>query len=221
MNELIKITEDHTGSKLVSAKDLYDFLEIKRDFSNWFKQMAEYGFQEGKEFTPILAKTSPLGGRPSIDYALTIDTAKEIAMIQRSDKGKQARQYFIECEKKLKQAVAPLDTLDILELSLQEMRKQKLQLQSIQKDVEELKAAKITRPDYFTVVGYATIKGFSVGLGTASMIGIKASRICKDRNLETEEIPDPRFGKVKSYPRFILDEVCEALVINLPLSKAK
>ena len=59
--------------------------------------MFEYGFEEGIDFTPFLAEST--GGRPSIDYALTLDTAKEISMLQRTDKGKLARKYFIECEK--------------------------------------------------------------------------------------------------------------------------
>lgn len=62
--------------------------------------MFEYGFDESKDFSPFLTEST--GGRPQTDYALTLDTAKEIAMLQRSDKGKQARQYFIECEKQLK-----------------------------------------------------------------------------------------------------------------------
>jgi anti-repressor protein len=61
--------------------------------------MFEYGFEDGKDFVPILEETNI--GRPSTDYALTLDTAKEISMIQRSEKGKQARQYFIACEKQL------------------------------------------------------------------------------------------------------------------------
>jgi phage anti-repressor protein len=98
MNELITITEQDS-KQIVSARELYDFLEINTDFTNWCKRMFEYGFEGGKEFTPILGKST--GGRPSIDYALTLDTAKEISMIQRSENGKQARQYFIACEKQL------------------------------------------------------------------------------------------------------------------------
>jgi len=62
--------------------------------------MAEYGFVEGTDFSSILGKTTgDRGGRPSIDYTLTIDMAKQICMIQRSDKGKMCRQYFIDLEK--------------------------------------------------------------------------------------------------------------------------
>ena len=101
MNELIKITTNAQGSQVVSARGLHEFLEVKGDFSTWCKRMFDYGFEEEKDFTSILGKST--GGRPTIDYALTLDTAKEIAMLQRSDKGKQARQYFIECERALKE----------------------------------------------------------------------------------------------------------------------
>ena len=95
MTEIIKIQENN-GEKAVSARELYQFLEVGRDFTNWCKQMFEYGFTENQDFTPIVAKST--GGRPSIDYALTLECSKEIAMLERSEKGKQARQYFIECE---------------------------------------------------------------------------------------------------------------------------
>lgn len=103
MNELIKITENEQGVKIVSARLLYEFLEVKTDFTHWCKRMFDYGFEDGKDFTSFLTESN--GGRPSIDYALTMDTAKEIAMVQRSEKGKQARLYFIEMEKVAKQTV--------------------------------------------------------------------------------------------------------------------
>ena len=96
MNELIRIKEEY-GKQVVSARELHQFLEIKTDFTEWCKRMFDYGFEENKDFTSILGKST--GGRPSVDYALIIDCAKEISMVQRSEKGKQARKYFIECEK--------------------------------------------------------------------------------------------------------------------------
>lgn len=79
------------GRRIVSARELHTFLEVRTDFTNWCKRMFEYGFIEGQDFTPILEKST--GGRPSTDYGLTLDCAKEISMLQRTDKGKQARQY--------------------------------------------------------------------------------------------------------------------------------
>ena len=81
----------------MSARELHDFLEVKTAYKDWFPRMCEYGFTEGQDFCSFLSEST--GGRPAQDAALTIDMAKEICMIQRSEKGKQARQYFIQLEK--------------------------------------------------------------------------------------------------------------------------
>lgn len=100
MNELIRITEKD-GKQAVSARELHVFLEVKSNFTTWTARMFEYGFEEDKDFIPILEKST--GGRPSVDYALTLDTAKHWCMMQRSEKGMQARQYFIEAEKRFRE----------------------------------------------------------------------------------------------------------------------
>ena len=102
MSDLINITTKD-GKQLVSARELHDFLGIGVHFSTWMKRMCEYGFEEDIDFS-ILKSSNPNGGIAKIDdYVITIDMAKEISMIQRTEKGKQARLYFIECEKKLKE----------------------------------------------------------------------------------------------------------------------
>ena len=108
MNELIKITE-YNGNQAVSARDLHKFLEITERFSSWFERMLQYGLVEnidyqGCEFFNALANQT------LTDYALTLDCAKEISMIQRSKKGKEAREYFIECEKQLRSGKFALPT---------------------------------------------------------------------------------------------------------------
>ena len=107
MTDLIKIIEKEDGIA-VSMRELYDYLEINTDFSTWCKRMFEYGFTENVDYSSNLGKSN--GGRPSIDYALSIDAAKEISMIQRSDKGKQARLYFIEIEKKFLSQLSGIPT---------------------------------------------------------------------------------------------------------------
>lgn len=97
MNELIKV--DYTTDRpTVSARELHEFLRIETRYNDWFRRMCEYGFSEGQDFYSFLSKTSD-GGRPAQDAQLTIDMAKEICMLQRNEKGKQARQYFIQLEK--------------------------------------------------------------------------------------------------------------------------
>lgn len=103
IKELIKIKTNEEGKQLVSARELHEFLEIRTPFPKWIVRMLEYGFVENQDYlvTDIFVHNSKGGKQTQIDYAITIDMGKELSMIQRTDKGKQARQYFIQCEKKL------------------------------------------------------------------------------------------------------------------------
>ena len=106
MNELIQLqsqTINGNAVETVSARELHAFLESKQDFSTWIKnRINEYDFTENQDFVVFHKKMeNPNGGRPSQEYFITLDMAKELAMVERNDKGKQARKYFIECEKKL------------------------------------------------------------------------------------------------------------------------
>lgn len=96
MNNLIPINFE-SDRPTVSARELHEFLEVGSEYSHWFKRMCEYGFSEGADFSPFLTESS--GGRPAQDAQLTIDMAKELCMIQRNERGRQARQYFIQIEK--------------------------------------------------------------------------------------------------------------------------
>lgn len=105
MNEIIKITTDEQGSSVVqSARELHGFLEVKSKFADWFKnRVSKYGFVEGADYVTV-SKNLESGGR-ELDYALTLDMAKELSMVERNEKGKQARQYFIEAEKALRKVI--------------------------------------------------------------------------------------------------------------------
>lgn len=104
MNELINIKTSETGEPSVSGRELHEFLGVKTLYKDWFPRMIEYGFTEGKDFNPLKNEQVRFEGNREVvreltDHLLTIDMAKEIAMIQRTDRGKQARQYFIQVEK--------------------------------------------------------------------------------------------------------------------------
>ncbi len=97
VNDVIKINYENERPT-VMGRQLHEALGVETRYNDWFKRMTEYGFSEGTDFYSILSKTID-GGRPSTDHQLTIEMAKEICMLQRSDKGKQCRQYFIQLEK--------------------------------------------------------------------------------------------------------------------------
>lgn len=107
MNELIKTITRDDGTIAVSGRELHDFLEVDTPYTQWFDRMIDYGFTENTDFKGLSQKSEkPIGGRPRIDHVMTLDMAKEVAMIQRTNKGKQARQYFISVEKRYKQLAA-------------------------------------------------------------------------------------------------------------------
>lgn len=103
MKELIKVTYEN-DRPAVSARDLHDFLEVKTAYKDWFPRMCEYGFTSGEDFNPLKIERVQNEGERVVartvdDAVLTIEMAKEICMIQRNEKGKLARQYFIQLEK--------------------------------------------------------------------------------------------------------------------------
>ena len=96
MTELIKVQE-RDGEQLVSGRELHQFLESSERFSKWWERMVGYGFEENKDYT-LYQKVHPQNKQEIIDYLMKISMAKEISMLQRNEKGKEARSYFIKCE---------------------------------------------------------------------------------------------------------------------------
>ncbi|GAA4666609.1 antA/AntB antirepressor family protein [Bartonella pachyuromydis] len=106
MNTLIKITEqiiDQEIVQAVNARELHTFLEIGKRFATWItNRINQYEFEEGKDYILTLPKIGKRKNVISKEYYLTLNMAKELSMVERNEKGRQARRYFIECEKKLK-----------------------------------------------------------------------------------------------------------------------
>lgn len=146
MNELIKITE-HNGNQAVSARELHTFLEVETRFDIWCSRMFDYGFAENIDYQHLYKNVQlPNGAIRKVldDYALTLDCAKEIAMLQRSERGKMARQYFIECEKQLRSGKFALPTTykEALQSLLEEVEaKERLQAQNDLQRIELQKQA--------------------------------------------------------------------------------
>jgi anti-repressor protein len=106
MEQLIKIQTNLSGEQLVSARELHAFLQNTDNVNTWFKRQAERAMLiENEDFTSV-AILQP-SGQKAIDYAISISAAKEIAMLNGGEKGKEARRYFLECEKLSKQRLLP------------------------------------------------------------------------------------------------------------------
>ena len=130
MQELIAVNPSHVSGQeipTVNARDLHKFLESKKDFSSWVKdRIRKYGFTEGVDFIAITGSPKKGNGdfnpTPAIDYHLTLDMAKELSMVERNDKGKQARQYFLACERKALASVQPASQFAIPETLSEALR---------------------------------------------------------------------------------------------------
>lgn len=97
MNELIKVELNENQEPIVSGRILHEFLEVETPYRLWFPRMTEYGFDKDKDYTPYNF-VHPQNNQETTDHALKLSMAKEISMLQRNEKGKQARQYFIAIE---------------------------------------------------------------------------------------------------------------------------
>lgn len=144
MNELIKITKDDNGNSVVSGRDLHDFLDVQTKYLDWFNRMIEYGFTENVDFSTINELSQKKEGsrfvkRNIVNHALTLDMAKEISMIQRTDKGKQARQYFIEVEKAYKEKYKlPQTPEEKLALTMQVTLRLDKRVGKLEKSIDEI-----------------------------------------------------------------------------------
>ena len=99
MEDFPKVKTENNKT-VISARELYTFLGATERFSNWFERQIQYGFVENQDYIGCKVFNT-LANQELWDYAITIDCAKEISMLQKSENGKKARQYFIECEKQL------------------------------------------------------------------------------------------------------------------------
>lgn len=115
------------GQFPVSARNLHMFLESRADFSTWIKErIQQYGFQEGADYQVFHQTVENLsGGRPSVEYLITINMAKELSMVERNERGKQARRYFIACEERLKAIAKPTCLEDLIILQAQSVKELK------------------------------------------------------------------------------------------------
>lgn len=151
MNELLRVNYDSDRITL-SARELHEFLGIETQYTKWFQRMSKYGFDENMDYRTISQKRLTAQGNETtfIDHEITLDMAKEIAMIQRSEKGKQIRQYFLELERKWNSPEAVMNRA--LEYSRKQVQallqtNEKLELENKMKDqqLNELKP----KADYY------------------------------------------------------------------------
>jgi anti-repressor protein len=207
--ELIRI-ENKEGIQTVNARDLWKGLESKQKFADWIKDRTE-GFDENKDF--IIHKSMKVqteGGRevkrPVIEYFLSLDTGKHIAMLERNEKGRIFRQYFIDFENiernKLPKNIsdARLDRLEAMTEKLLMAVGNLVLAQSQPKQIDFVQ-------DYFTIKGYSNKIKQVLTFSEALSIGRAAGKLSREKGFEIRKAEDERFGVVNSYHINILNEV--------------
>ena len=183
--ELIKLTKNSQGIETVNARELHAFLEVKSKFADWFKnRVSEFGFIENSDFVSV-SKILESGGR-SIEYHISIDMAKELSMLERNDKGKQARLYFIECERIAKSKQVPQSFSEALQLAANQA-----------KQLEE-QALKV---NYFDKVCDTT------GLVNATQVGqkFKMSAVTLNKNLDGLNVYNRSIKRGRAFQQWFVD----------------
>jgi len=224
MNALIPIQEARIGGQVVqsvSGRDLHAFLEIGKVFGTWINdRIKQYKFKRGEDFEVFTDSGKNLsGGRPAKEYELTIDMAKELSMVERNEKGRQARQYFIDCERRAGEPSLPaikdpriaalvevLVRQDALE---QEQARQATEVARLQEEVAVIGARTQPENKHFTVMGYANLVGATVDLKVASILGRRCASLSRDMGLAIGDVRDPRFGSVHTYHESVLQLVLQ------------
>lgn len=136
MNTMIQIHYENADRPTVSRRELWEALEVKTDYPHWFDRMTEYGFSEGKDYQTFLSdRVDGKAGKPRTDHQLTIPMAKELCMLQRTDKGKQMRQYFIAVEEQWNSPEAIMARA--LQLSNVKMKQLETTVSDLQKQMEQ------------------------------------------------------------------------------------
>jgi phage anti-repressor protein len=223
MNEIIPI-HDNNGKRTVSARQVYEFLELRQsNFTLWCKTNIvnnPYAI-EGQDYSVIIVNNdNPKGGKQtSKDYELTTDFAKKIGMVTKSDKGNEIRDYFLAVEAVALNQAPPIqsgNTLQMIGEGFIAMAKQleaaKTELRS---EIADVRAHQITSAvDYYTIAGYASLCKVKLQLKQFQSFGKQASKICKDLGYATGTMPDAKYGTVKTYPDDVLKEIFEPLTIE-------
>ncbi len=204
MQELIKI-EYTNDNPTVLGRDLHEALEVKTEYKNWFPRMCEYGFFEGKDFRSFLTEST--GGRPALNHQITLSMAKELCMLQRSEKGKEFRQYFIAVEEAWNKPDA------VMARALQMANRTVEQLKKGVAELTEQNAALLPKAEYYDAVkdtstviqvkelsAYLCSNGVKIGRNKLFEKLRNDGFLCKSgetRNLPTQEALDAQLMEVK------------------------
>lgn len=210
--EMIRIAE---GTEFpVDVRQLHVWLGVGEKFTTWIeKRILECGFDSEIDYVSFSGKPANSVGRPRLDYYISFDMAKELAMLEKNDKGRQARKYFIEAEKKLKNLQQPMDELEMLALVVKSQLEQRASMRVLEASVgtltDEVRAIKAAS---YIEEGYVTISGFLSLIGVKNktpneikILGMQVAKYCKENGVSIAQVPSAKYGKVNAYPKEVLE----------------
>ncbi len=204
MTDLIAITYNDKDEPVISGRDLHERLEIKTAYKDWFPRMCEYGFEETKDFNSLKFEQVQYEGdrevkRMFTDHVLTLDMAKQLCMIQRTDKGRQFREYFIEVERAWN-SPEQIKSRAIRILDRENKEKQQ-KIEKLETDNSKMAVAlEIARPkaEYFDeLVNRNTLTNFR---DTAKLLGIPEKRFVKFL-LDHDYVYRDKAGSLRAYSK--------------------
>ena len=237
MNSLPEIIE-RDGQQLVDARTLHAGRGVGVRFNDWVRRrIRKYGFTENQDYYSEVSKT-PNGGRPTTDYLLTLDMAKELAMVENNEQGREIRRYFIGVEKAARAAYEAARTrpaapgLDWMQAALDEMRVTRdlvegntTALTSLTARVEALEArrsvsvavvpsapAPTVSAGTYSIRAYARLTGVRLDAHTANYFGRIAADRCRARSISIGKEADARYSSVNRYPATVLRKVFDQYV---------
>jgi phage anti-repressor protein len=205
MNELIHINYE-SEKPTVSGRELHAALEVTTQYNKWLPRMAEYGFKENKDFWTFLTEST--GGRPGLDHTLTVSMAKELCMLQRTEKGKECRQYFINAEESWNSPEK------IMERAMQIAHARAVEAErrifALAETNEALEIALNTSLKFYTAAKYNKAYRKNWSLTQCQDIGKRLAGYCRAHAIEVRkcETNDERFGNVNSYPLTAWESFC-------------
>ena len=197
--ELIKVNKENNT---VSARELHEFLEVETRFNDWFKRMCQYGFIEKEDYEKIIVSVDTqkrVRTYEQVDYEITIDMAKEISMIQRTEKGKQARQYFIQCEKFIQDSKLT-----------EEFKYYRKTGKIARKDLTDTIKEKLQPSDQFVYRNYTE-------LGYLKVFGKKTKELKQERNLKPKDNLRNHFTPEELKEVLKVEEEIKSLIIAFNL----
>jgi anti-repressor protein len=211
MQDLIPIT--YTSDRpTVSGRALHDALEVKTEYRHWFGRMTEYGFTEGADFNPVKIDRVQMEGKREVtrtveDHQLTLDMAKELCMIQRTDKGKECRQYFLAVERQWNSPEAIMArALQMANRKLEEATGEVKRLTAENAALVVDKATMQPKAEYFDeLVDRNLLTGFRE---TAKLLGVKQRKFI-DFLLEHKYIYRDQKGALQAYAKHKTDGLFE------------